>query len=240
LRELPLVIALRDVALYKKQRGRLVATGKRLKQYSVSTVRRLRKVGNVEVVELSAGGLVKRQSVALATRPPPPPKGVGPKEQWVDVDAVERLVYAMRGKRPVRVMLTSLGKNTPKGVYRVQQKLVFKSMRQRYGNNPFYLELVPYVVFWSGDFGFHGAYWHNGFGTKLSHGCPNLSAADARFVFDWLGPKLPAGFFSIRPTLKDLGGVVRVRGRYVFRPGESRPRPRATGPRPRPRRPPRR
>ncbi|MFH2007037.1 MAG: L,D-transpeptidase [bacterium] len=224
-RELPLAFALRNAVQYAVQRGQLRASGRTLKRYSIRTVKRLRTVGSVEVVELSAGGLVLRQDVALASRPPAPPLGVGPKEQWVDVDAAERLVFAMRGRRVERVMLTSLGTNTPRGVFRVQQKLVHKTMRQRLGDDPFYLEAVPYVVFWSGDFGFHGAYWHDGFGTRLSHGCPNLSLADARFVFGWLGPKLPAGFLSIRPTAMDLGGVVRVRGRYAVRPGEPRPAP---------------
>lgn len=87
------------------------------------------------------------------------------------------------------------------------------------------------MVFFQGDFALHGAYWHDGFGSRVSHGCPNLSLADARFVFDWLGPALPPGYFAIYPTKRDPGSIVRVRNRYVFRPWETPPRrPRARGP----------
>jgi hypothetical protein len=44
---------------------------------------------------------------------------------------------------------------------------------------------VPYVLFYDGDFAVHGAYWHNDFGTPVSHGCINLRVEDARWLFDW-------------------------------------------------------
>jgi len=231
-RELPLALAILQTPLYQIVRGQLRPTGKQLARYAVRAVKRLRTVGGQAVVELSGGAAVRRLDVALAGRPPKPPVGIGAREQWVDVDLAERIVIAMRGRTPVRVMLTSLGANTPAGVFRVEQKLVSKDMVQRYGVDPFFLESIPYVVFFKGDFGFHGAYWHDGFGRRLSHGCPNLGLADARFVFDWLGPRLPAGFVSVRPTKLYKGGLVRVRGRYVFRPGEARPPKKKRLPRP--------
>jgi lipoprotein-anchoring transpeptidase ErfK/SrfK len=51
----------------------------------------------------------------------------------------------------------------------------------------FYIEGLPYFMTYSGDFGFHGAYWHDNFGTAASHGCINLSPADARWLYDWAG-----------------------------------------------------
>jgi hypothetical protein len=225
-RDLPLVVVLKETPLLRIVGGQLRPTGGKLARYAARAVKQTRQVGGQAVVVLASGAAVRRVDVALASRPPAPPPGVGARERWVDVDVVERLVFAMRGRTPVRVMLTSLGANTPAGVFRVEQKLVWKDMQRRYGAAPFYLEAIPYVVFFKGDFGFHGAYWHDGFGRRLSHGCPNLSLADARFVFDWLGPNLPAGFISIRPTKTDRGGLVRVRGRYRFRPGEPRPQKR--------------
>jgi lipoprotein-anchoring transpeptidase ErfK/SrfK len=35
------------------------------------------------------------------------------------------------------------------------------------------------------DYALHGAYWHNNFGTPMSHGCVNMNVADAGWIFDW-------------------------------------------------------
>ena len=38
------------------------------------------------------------------------------------------------------------------------------------------------------DYALHGAYWHDGFGYKHSHGCVNLSPKDAKWLFIWSTP----------------------------------------------------
>jgi lipoprotein-anchoring transpeptidase ErfK/SrfK len=35
------------------------------------------------------------------------------------------------------------------------------------------------------DYGLHGTYWHNNFGTPMSHGCINLKTKDAGWLFDY-------------------------------------------------------
>jgi lipoprotein-anchoring transpeptidase ErfK/SrfK len=51
----------------------------------------------------------------------------------------------------------------------------------------YYIEGVPYFMSYALNFGFHGAYWHDNFGTAASHGCINLSPADAKWLYDWAG-----------------------------------------------------
>ncbi|MGP3535590.1 L,D-transpeptidase family protein [Microbacterium sp. RD1] len=46
-------------------------------------------------------------------------------------------------------------------------------------------ENVPWVAYFNGDQGFHGAYWHNNFGRQMSHGCVNLPVSSAKFLYDW-------------------------------------------------------
>jgi lipoprotein-anchoring transpeptidase ErfK/SrfK len=43
---------------------------------------------------------------------------------------------------------------------------------------------VPYTLYFHKSEGLHGTYWHDRFGTCESHGCVNLSLADARWLFD--------------------------------------------------------
>ena len=35
----------------------------------------------------------------------------------------------------------------------------------------YYLPNVPYVMYFYKGYGIHGTYWHNNFGTPMSHGC---------------------------------------------------------------------
>lgn len=44
---------------------------------------------------------------------------------------------------------------------------------------------VPWVSYFNGDEGFHGTYWHNNFGTPMSHGCINMTIPQAKELFDW-------------------------------------------------------
>jgi hypothetical protein len=216
-----MVIALRETPILRSAEKSLASSGASLARYGARKARRGPR-GEAEAVFhegeehvlLASGELVRRSDVALASAPAAPSVRLGPKERWAHVDAAERLVFAMEGAEPRRVMVASLGRNTPQGMFRVEQKLVFKDMQQRFGEDPFYLEAVPYVVFFKGDFAFHGAYWHDGLGSRASHGCLNLGMEDARFLFDWLGPELPPGFHSIYPTSLDPGALVHVQGRH--------------------------
>jgi lipoprotein-anchoring transpeptidase ErfK/SrfK len=39
----------------------------------------------------------------------------------------------------------------------------------------------------------HGTYWHNDFGHPHSHGCINLAIQDAKWIYRWTQPTVPAG-----------------------------------------------
>ena len=44
---------------------------------------------------------------------------------------------------------------------------------------------VQWVMYFVGDYALHGTYWHHNFGHPMSHGCVNLTNADARFLYNW-------------------------------------------------------
>jgi hypothetical protein len=50
-----------------------------------------------------------------------------------------------------------------------------------------------------------GTTWHDRFGTPVSHGCVNLSLADARWLFDWAPPALPPEWHAV---LSDGSGTM--------------------------------
>jgi L,D-transpeptidase catalytic domain len=86
--------------------------------------------------------------------------------------------------------LISSGKNswTFEGNYNIQFKVDYNSITPpEWSISEYYIQAVPYMMFYFGDFGFHGAYWHDAFGTAASHGCINLAPADAKWLYDWAG-----------------------------------------------------
>ena len=130
------------------------------------------------------------------------PAGTGEHSQWFDVDLGEQVVVAYRGAQPAYATLTSSGhepNHTPRGNYPIWGKVTSITMKsQEYDDIPYYVNHVPWVMFFQAHNALHGAYWHDRFGNTKSHGCVNLAPNDARYLFDWLEPSLPLGWTSIR------------------------------------------
>ena len=54
------------------------------------------------------------------------------------------------------------------------------------GLSTYEVEDVPNVMYFDFDAeALHGAYWHNNFGNKMSHGCVNLPLDVADFLYQW-------------------------------------------------------
>ncbi len=68
---------------------------------------------------------------------------------------------------------------------------------------------VPWSTMISGDgIAIHGAFWHNGFGEKRSHGCINVTPEDAKWIFRWTTPYVSLAQSEARVSLPDHGTVV--------------------------------
>jgi hypothetical protein len=130
------------------------------------------------------------------------PDNTGTHPQWFDVDLGEQVVVAYRHEQPVYATLTSSGRepnHTPRGNYPIWGKVSAITMKsQDYDDIPYYVNKVPWVLFFQAHNALHGAYWHDRFGVTKSHGCANLAPKDAHYLFDWLEPVLPAGWTAIR------------------------------------------
>jgi hypothetical protein len=130
------------------------------------------------------------------------PTGTGTNLQWFDVDLGEQVVVAYKNDLPVYATLTSTGRspnNTPRGNYPIWGKVTAITMKsQEYDDIPYYVNRVPWVMFFQAHNALHGAYWHDRFGQTKSHGCVNLAPRDAKYLFEWLAPNLPPGWTSVR------------------------------------------
>lgn len=120
---------------------------------------------------------------AVANAPAPvssPGNGV----RWFDVDLSDQRMYAYEGDTLVRTFVVSTGTwQTPtlKGRFKVWIKLKSAPM----SGPGYYLPNVPHIMYYDGDYGIHGAYWHNNFGVPMSHGCINLNLTDAEWAYNF-------------------------------------------------------
>ena len=135
-------------------------------------------------------------------------------DQWIDVNLGEQVLVAYRDHTPVYATMVSSGKGspTPRGNYPIWAKVASMTMaNQDYEDKPYMVEHVPWVLLFQGHNAIHGAYWHDRFGNRRSHGCVNLAPRDARWIFEWVSPTLPAGWTGYIPSELERSVVVHVR-----------------------------
>ncbi len=128
----------------------------------------------------------------------PPPEGAPPGAKWIEVDLYEQTIAAYEGERMVYASLISSGRTgtaTPPGLYSLWSKV-----REGKMSNPdiedgdpgyYYIEDVPWTMYFHEGYSIHTAYWHDAFGFTRSHGCVNLAPRDARWFFTWADPLIP-------------------------------------------------
>ncbi len=158
--------------------------------------------------ETTRGTWVSLADVQLAT-PGAPPADLAPDETWSVVALKNETLVAFEGDAPrLRHARLFLGKRdekdktkdhpTPTGTFRVQSKHVSVTMDGDVAaDGPYSIEDVPWVMYFDGSYALHGAFWHANFGHPMSHGCVNLSPADARQLFGWTEPRLPDGWHGV-------------------------------------------
>jgi hypothetical protein len=136
------------------------------------------------------------------------------------VSLISQRLYAYQGPNLVYNFPISSGKwhPTPTGDFRIWIWLRYTRMT---GGDPakgtyYDLPNVPFTMYFANDFvpktagySLHGAYWHNNFGHPMSHGCVNLSPADAEKLFYWTNPL--AGSVSY-PTADNPGTLITIYG----------------------------
>lgn len=140
----------------------------------------------------------------------------------IEVDLTNQRLYAFEGDNKVYDFLISSGKwgKTPTGNFRIWGKFRYTKMSggSKENRTYYYLPNVPFVMFFSGDgiaasrgFGIHGTYWHENFGTPMSHGCINMRTEEAELIYNWSDPNT-GDKKSIRAEKDNTGTQVVIYG----------------------------
>lgn len=130
-----------------------------------------------------------RQTYVSIVDPKPRPAEVGPDEYWVEIDLYEQSFAAYEGDRMVYTGLVSSGLNrwpTHQGLFQVWERHLATKMSGAEGKIDYYfIEDVPHTMYFDDDIALHGAYWHDRFGYKHSHGCVNMPPRAAEWIYKW-------------------------------------------------------
>jgi lipoprotein-anchoring transpeptidase ErfK/SrfK len=109
--------------------------------------------------------------------------------RFLYVDLSEQTLRAYDNCQLEFATLVSTGKDarwTFTGRFTILNKLENTRLTPPEGSiSVYYLQGVPNFMSYAAEVGFHGAYWHDDFGTPVSHGCVNLSPADAQWLYEW-------------------------------------------------------
>ena len=165
-----------------------------------------------------ADGWMSETDLRVPRMSPRPPY-VGEADPWIDVELATQTLVAYLGDKPVFATLVATGVgaegsplSTPKGIHRIRAKLLAATMDNldHTGVAPYSYEEVPFTQY-IGRVALHGAFWHDQFGAPRSHGCINLSLADAEWLFGFTLPAVVEGETEAAATEKRPGTMVRVR-----------------------------
>ena len=175
-------------------------------------------IDGVEWVKISPSDWIEKRYVGLV-RPMDKAPSDAIDDRWIEVNLYEQTIAVYEKNRLVFATIISSGIDpfwTRPGLFQVREKIettpmsgAFEADRSDY----YYLEDVPWAMYFDEARAFHGAYWHNGFGYPRSHGCVNMSPGDAQWLFnwaqigDWVYVHDPSGVTPTDPSLYTSGGA---------------------------------
>jgi hypothetical protein len=119
-----------------------------------------------------------------------PPQGVT-SDRWIEINLYEQTMAVYDHRQLVFATLIASGIEpfwTRPGLFKIETKLETTPMRGSFEadhSDAYYLEDVPWTMYFDEARALHGAYWRTQLGFPQSHGCVNLSVGDSHWLFNW-------------------------------------------------------
>ncbi|MBK7453037.1 MAG: L,D-transpeptidase [Anaerolineales bacterium] len=147
---------------------------------------------------------------------------IDPAEKKIVVDLTYQTLSAFEAGREVFFCRISSGavfdpltgaisdeRATPVGDLLTHWKIISLNMSGGGSAAGYSTPAVPWDTVISGEgIAIHGAFWHNDFGEKRSHGCINVKPEDAKWLFRWTTPYISLAQSEMRMSLPDHGTLV--------------------------------
>jgi hypothetical protein len=108
--------------------------------------------------------------------------------KWIEVDLSQQRLTLWVGDTVVMSTYISSGKAatpTEIGEFAIYSKTPLTTMTGTILGEYYYVPNIKWVSYFDGGEAFHGTYWHHNFGHPMSHGCINMTEADAKTLYDF-------------------------------------------------------
>jgi lipoprotein-anchoring transpeptidase ErfK/SrfK len=162
-------------------------TGKMVGMFETISIYDVQIADNEEWYLVGPGQWLEGRKVARVIPNTTPPEKVT-NNRWIDVDLAEQTLAVYENNRLVFATVIASGAKpfwTRPGLFQIVQKKETETMRNNDPTDFYYLDNVPWTMYFDGARALHGAYWRTRFGYPQSHGCVNLSVGDSHWLFNW-------------------------------------------------------
>ena len=130
---------------------------------------------------------VEARILAMVTPITTSPEGATT-NRWIDIDLAEQTLAVYENNTLVYATVIASGLEpfwTRPGLFQIYLKKETETMRNSDPTDFYYLDNVPWTMYFDKARALHGAYWRTRFGYPQSHGCVNLSVGDAHWLYNW-------------------------------------------------------
>jgi hypothetical protein len=181
-------------------------------RYQLVEVFEARTLGGYEWYRVGPDDGLEQRRVGLVFPRQTAPGGL-PGQRWIELNLFEQTTAVYQDGQLIFATLTTSGAGkyyTRPGLFRITEKLDVTHMTggdEPDGSDRYYLQNVPWTMYFDQRRAFHAEYWHDHLGYRSSHGCANLSFADAEWLYqwaqveDWVYVWDPSGQTPVRPEL---------------------------------------
>jgi len=163
-------------------------TGRRLVPFSVIQIYATQQADGTDWNQVGLGQWVEARKIAQVIVDKNSPEGSGDSARWIEVNLAEQTLAVYEDHRLVFATMIASGVDpfwTRPGVFQINRKIESETMRNNDPSDFYYLDNVPWTMYFDGPRALHGAYWRTRFGYPQSHGCVNLSVGDANWIYKW-------------------------------------------------------
>ena len=127
------------------------------------------------------------RQVMVNTTPPEGATG----DRWIEINLFEQTIAVYENRQLVFATIIATGGDpffTRPGLHQIYEKKELETMSGAFEadrSDYYYLEDVPWTMYFDAKRALHGAYWRAWFGYAGTHGCVNLSIGDSKWLFEW-------------------------------------------------------